>query len=233
MLDFFELARQCAPMVAPETMAAIVKTESGFRPFTIGINSDSQLVRQPHTKLEAITTAKWLIANGYNIDLGLGQINSTNLARTSLTIEDAFEPCKNLAAAAKILKDNYLAAVTRVGSGQKALHTAFSAYNTGSPSRGFANGYVQRVLANGNAVASITVPTSSAVPIALMSADASAPISSRAAQSASRAVRILPESGQLTVVTPLLSSVSQNQSALKNSTVSVYEGAAGSISVYP
>lgn len=30
------------------------------------------LARQPESKAEAIATAKWLIDNGYNIDVGLG-----------------------------------------------------------------------------------------------------------------------------------------------------------------
>ena len=31
-LDFIALAQQCAPQVSPVTMAAIVRTESGFQP---------------------------------------------------------------------------------------------------------------------------------------------------------------------------------------------------------
>ena len=45
-MDFVSLAMQCAPMVAPLTMAAIVKTESGFNPLAIGVNGGARLVRQ-------------------------------------------------------------------------------------------------------------------------------------------------------------------------------------------
>lgn len=151
-MDFSVLAQECAPWVAHETMAAIVKTESAFRPLAIGVNGKSQLSRQPETKAEAVVTAKWLIANGYNIDMGLGQVNSANLPKLGLSVEDVFEPCKNLAAAATILHGNYQVARGKVQGEQGALLAAVSAYNTGSFSKGFSNGYVQKVINNAGAV---------------------------------------------------------------------------------
>ena len=56
-MDFINLAQECAPLVAPQTMAAIVKTESQFQPLAIGINNRAQLAHQPNSKEEAITTA--------------------------------------------------------------------------------------------------------------------------------------------------------------------------------
>ena len=147
-MDFAALAQECAPWVAHQTMAAIVRTESAFRPLAIGINGGAKLTRQPETKAEAVATAKWLIANGYNIDMGLGQINSANLPKIGLTVENAFDPCQNIAAAATILHGNYQSAKRRTGNDQAALHAALSAYNTGSFTRGYANGYVQRVVSN-------------------------------------------------------------------------------------
>jgi type IV secretion system protein VirB1 len=141
-------AQQCAPLVAPVTLAAIVKTESGFKPLAININGGTRLSRQPITTAEAVSTARWLIKSGYNIDMGLGQVNSANLTKVGLSVEDAFDPCKNLRAAATILQGNYLVATRTHGNGQAALHAALSAYNTGSYSKGFANGYVQKVVGN-------------------------------------------------------------------------------------
>ena len=37
MLDFMVLAQQCAPTVAPQTMAAVVQVESSFNPYAIGV----------------------------------------------------------------------------------------------------------------------------------------------------------------------------------------------------
>lgn len=150
-MDFVALAQQCAPQVAHQTMAAIVQVESGFRPLAINVNGGSQLERQPKNRAEAVTTAQWLIYNGYSIDLGVGQVNSKNLARKGLTVEAAFDPCANLGAAASILEDFYVSARRQYPDEQSALRAAVSAYNTGSFSRGFGNGYVQKVV--GNAVA--------------------------------------------------------------------------------
>ncbi|MBD3991081.1 transglycosylase SLT domain-containing protein, partial [Xanthomonas citri pv. citri] len=46
MLEFMDLAQQCAPTVAPQTMAALVQVESGFNPYAIGV-VDGRLARQP------------------------------------------------------------------------------------------------------------------------------------------------------------------------------------------
>lgn len=135
-------------------MAAIVKTESGFKPFSIGVNkSEVKLIRQPANKQEAVTTAKWLISNGYNIDMGMAQINSANMKWLGVSIDDLFDPCKNVAAGAKILLNNYIDAFKRIGEPQDALRAALSSYNTGNATAGIKNGYVAKVTA-----ASVTVP---------------------------------------------------------------------------
>lgn len=140
-----DLARQCAPGVAVETMLSVVYTESRFNTLAIGINRGGSAKPRPRTYAEAVTTAYALIRAGYNIDLGLGQINSSNLRKLNLSIEDAFDPCRSLAAAATILTANYLRALPRSQSTQHALATALSIYNTGKEWRGFTNGYVGRV----------------------------------------------------------------------------------------
>ncbi|MEI6706031.1 MAG: lytic transglycosylase domain-containing protein [Methylococcales bacterium] len=147
-MDFMILAYECAPWVAVQTIAAIIKTESEFNPLAIGVNGDIKLSRQPNSKEEAVSTAKWLIANGYNIDLGLGQINSANLSKTGLTVDEIFDPCINITTTATILKDNYQAASREITNQQAALYAALSAYNTGSFTRGISNGYVQKIINN-------------------------------------------------------------------------------------
>jgi len=232
MLDFIELARQCAPLVAPETMAAVVKTESKFQPFAIGLNNNARLERQPNSKPEAVATARWLIANGYNIDLGLGQINSSNLTRTSLSVEDAFDSCKNLAAAAQILTGNYLAAVPRVGHGQQALRAAISTYNTGSPIRGIANGYVQRVVANGNVISTGTMHSLSVSPIRLVPENSRTSNIAATSTATQAPVRLLAERSTSALVKVSIKTDSSTKTAGANPTVSVYESTAQTIDVY-
>ena len=145
-MDFMTLAQECAPMAEPHTLRAIVRVESGFRPFAIGVNGKGSLTRQPQTQAEAIAAATDLISKGQNIDLGLAQINSANLPVLGLSVETAFDPCKNLNAAARLLESDYQRALSYGYSGFDAWVAALSAYNTGSFTRGVVNGYVNKVL---------------------------------------------------------------------------------------
>ena len=146
-MEFLALADQCASFVSPHTLEAIVKTESNFDPLKIGVNGGAKLQRQPVTVEEAVVTAQWLLANGYNIDLGLGQVNSSNLNRVGLSVTEAFDPCKNLKAAGTIFNNSFQAAMQQYPEDQ-ALQVALSAYNTGNYVQGFRNGYVGKVLSN-------------------------------------------------------------------------------------
>jgi type IV secretion system protein VirB1 len=148
MVEFLALAAQCAPDVHPTTLAAVVRAESAANPLAIGINGGARLPRQPSSKAEAVATAEWLMANGYNFDAGLGQVNVKNFGWLGLSVSDLFEPCSNLKAAARVLRDCYDRASLQFQAGQPALQAALSCYNTGNFSRGFANGYVHKVAAN-------------------------------------------------------------------------------------
>lgn len=124
-------------------MMAIVKAESGGNPLAIGVNRGGVRPGSPGNRNEAIAAAAQLLRTGANFDLGLAQINSANLSWLGLSIEGAFDPCLNIEAAAKILSSNYRRAIER--NVPAPLGAALSAYNTGSMSRGYANGYVAKV----------------------------------------------------------------------------------------
>jgi type IV secretion system protein VirB1 len=141
------LAETCAPAVAPATLLAIGQVESGFDPLVIGVNGPAPRRLSFATPAAAAAAANQLIATGANIDLGLGQINVHNLPRLGLSVEAAFDPCRNLAASAQVLAADYLRTAPAPGREQDGLRTALSYYNTGRPDRGFANGYVTRVSA--------------------------------------------------------------------------------------
>lgn len=145
------LLQHCALNVEPVAVAAIMRPESNFKPHTIGINHrHMKLERQPANKEEAVSWAKWLIDHGYNIDMGLMQINSSNLKKLGLSVESVFDPCTNINAGTKIFVENYERAAQQYGHGQKAFQAALSAYNTGNFTKGFKNGYVYKVVANIN-----------------------------------------------------------------------------------
>jgi type IV secretion system protein VirB1 len=152
LATFLTLAPACAPGVAPSTLLAIAQVESGLDPLAIGVNGPGAARVRAASPEAAIRQAESLIAAGRNVDLGLAQINVRNLTRLGLTIPAAFDPCRNLAASASLLTENYRRALPSSGPGQLALRTALSFYNTGSAERGFRNGYVARVVAHAGPV---------------------------------------------------------------------------------
>jgi type IV secretion system protein VirB1 len=139
-----QLAMTCAPGVAPETLAAIAQTESHFNPLAIHDNTTSRFY-SPADDAAAITTAQRLATQGHSVDLGLMQINNRNLGLLGLSINKAFDPCASLAASAELL-------------------SSFSRYNTGSPTRGFENGYVAKIVQADSALKGAPTPAAPMLP---------------------------------------------------------------------
>lgn len=145
--EFSVLAQRCAPSVAVETLWAIAQAESHANPHAIGINGNTRLLRRPSSPREAAGWSRWLTRHGYSIDLGLMQINAKNLPGFGLTFETVFDPCTNIAAAARLLTRHYVDAAPTWGAGQGGLMAALRAYNTGKMELSSAGvGYVKRVL---------------------------------------------------------------------------------------
>ena len=162
-MDFIALAQECAPNVHHQTMAAIVRTESSYNPFAIGV-VNGRLERQPRNKIEAIATAKWLQENGWNFSVGLSQVNLHNLPKYGLDFDKAFDPCMNLRAGAAILGECFDRALIKHKNDQQgAARSALSCYYSGNFITGYKQGYVQTVLNNATHPAGviryITAPT--------------------------------------------------------------------------
>ena len=149
------LASQCAPSVAPETVLAIIQTESSGEQFALNVNGGRQPARQSNAA-DAAATARRYVAAGYSVDLGLGQINSRNMSWLGLTWDTVFDPCTNVAALARVLTTNYNS-VKAGRDPQTALRVALSMYNTGSQTRGFRNGYVAKVVGNAGVANTATI----------------------------------------------------------------------------
>ena len=138
------LLASCAPTIAPRTMAAVVRVESGGDPLALHDNTSGRSFA-PGDAREAAAWTTELLALGHSLVLGLSQINTANLPRLGLSVAAAFEPCANLRAGATVLSGDYRAASARFGAGQFALRSALGAYNSGSLYAGRA--YVDRILA--------------------------------------------------------------------------------------
>lgn len=141
---FLALAVQCAPQVAPDTMLAVARHESGLQPWSVHDNNTGKTIVGA-SEDEAIATAQQLIATGHSVDMGLMQVNSANLTGLSVSVRTIFKPCANTAAGAAVLTAAYRAASANTKSIEEALRIALSLYNTGTRSAGFGNGYVGQV----------------------------------------------------------------------------------------
>lgn len=144
--SFETLALQCAPHVDTQTLAAVVRVESGYNPYAIGVVG-AHLERQPRTYAEAVATAHALVEQGFDFSMGLGQVNIRNLAKYGESIETIFDPCRNLRASGAILQHCFVRSLSQNQDPQGALRNAFSCYYSGNFSTGYRLGYVARVIA--------------------------------------------------------------------------------------
>ena len=117
-------------------LQAIAVHESGDQrlfadPLLIGVNVDRArglpaAVLHSSSPEEARDKARTLLAQGRSFDLGLMQINVGSLVQDGLSIETAFDACRNMAAGAA----HFTADVRAV------LNLSHRRYNTGSTERG-------------------------------------------------------------------------------------------------
>jgi len=116
------LLDQCAPAIAPVTMAAVVQQESGGNPLALHDNTSGKSY-WPASLTEAAQIARILIAQGHSVDMGLAQINSRNLPRLGVSVDQVLQPCENLRAAQAVLLEGWKRSAD--------LRATLSAYNTG------------------------------------------------------------------------------------------------------
>lgn len=131
-----DLLLACAPAVDPVTMSAIVKQESGGRPWSLYDNTGKRSYRLG-SKAEAVLKATELISSGSSVDMGLAQINSKNLGWLGLSVEQVFDPCTNISAGARVLENGYKKSGTLPG--------ALSMYNTGRATSVIGRKYTESV----------------------------------------------------------------------------------------
>lgn len=149
--DFHALAQRCAPSVPSHVMAPIVKVESGFRPYAIGVVG-GRLERQATNKAEAVATVTALQAAGLKFAAGIGQVFVGNWKAYGLSSDSVFEPCQNIRAAAAIYKACYDRALSEYQNPTIAQSAAYSCYYSNNFVTGFKPevpgqpSYVQKVL---------------------------------------------------------------------------------------
>lgn len=145
--SFHPIAEACAPAIHRDTISALVRVESGYNPYAIGVVG-GRLSRQPRNIEEALTVVNQLEDNGFNYSLGLSQINKYNLPKLNLDIRKVFDPCTNLRAGQTILSECHSRAKAGGMNGQEAVKAALSCYYSGNFTTGLKDGYVQAVVSH-------------------------------------------------------------------------------------
>jgi len=124
---------------------SIAEQESSGNPYAFNVNrwEGDQI---PMINIDSsVMLSNSFVDQGYTVDVGLMGINSSNVDRLGHTIESAFEPCTNISLGEQIYM-KYLQRAENTGLvGHEAVRAALSQYNTGSMTRGFHNGYVDKV----------------------------------------------------------------------------------------
>lgn len=147
IIDFTPYLSCSDPYAHRSIMSAIVKVESGGNPWALNVNNRGiRLLAQPKTKEEAISWINWFDNHGYNIDIGIAQVNIKNIKKMNMNATDFLDPCLNLKVASQILLANYKSSSKQANNSDDAIKLAISAYNTGNFRNGFSNGYVQKVI---------------------------------------------------------------------------------------
>jgi type IV secretion system protein VirB1 len=147
MTRFYAIAEKCAPSIHKDTVSALVRVESGYNPYAIGVVG-GRLSRQPRNIQEALSVVDQLEDNGFNYSLGLSQINKYNLPKLGLDIRKVFDPCTNLRAGQTILSECHSRAKAGGMDGQESVKAALSCYYSGNFTTGLKDGYVQAVLSH-------------------------------------------------------------------------------------
>lgn len=125
MVLFVDLAANCAPQVSAELLVAIASVESGLQPMMVRSKSATELVSSAGEGV-AVTVAR--LDSGDDVSVGLMGLDARKLAAEGLTYAEAFDACRKLAAAGRVI-DALLKAAEKMGlTASKAERHAVRAY---------------------------------------------------------------------------------------------------------
>lgn len=144
MIDLMMIDSCKNPNVDTAVIQQIIQVESSHNPLILHVNKVGMV--QEKTKQKAKEQAQFYISQGYNVDIGLMQINSNNLNSPLFkhyNLEDMFDSCKNI----KVGSDIFYLAYEKTNQNlpkEERMKKALSIYNTGNENYGFKNGYVEK-----------------------------------------------------------------------------------------
>lgn len=203
----------CPNLAVPaQVMQHVVNVESGRNPFAIGVVG-GRLERQPQNLDEAVATVRNLETLGYNFSLGVAQVNRYNLAKYGLdSYEKAFDTCSNLVAGSQILAQCYAQSGGDWGK-------AFSCYYSGNFTKGYEDGYVQKVYDSINRTASSSALPAQAIPVQMAQTTRLAPMSAEQYRVSIRS-QMLDAAGSA-LVTKIAQSIAPNEPVQPQAPISI------------
>lgn len=146
MTLFIDIATHCAPAVPAELLAAIATVESGLDPLSLRARNGLEAVASAGAGVSALVGQ---LDAGQDVAIGLMGLDARSLGGEGLSYADAFDACRNLEAAGRIV-DQLWKAAERMGlSPSKAERHAVRAYFARSLARlGTAEAYEALVMAH-------------------------------------------------------------------------------------
>ena len=144
-MDFLAIVQQCAPSIEPNLALRLIKQESNFNPYAIGLDGKAVLTPQPKTYEEAVSVAERLIKEGKGFSVGVSQVHISNIKQLGLTWKQAFDPCINVSHGENILQNFYGAALRAGYVGNEAVFMSLRGYNSGSIFNPVSNQYAANI----------------------------------------------------------------------------------------
>lgn len=148
-MDAITLVQQCAPVIEPTLAIRLLRRESGFNPYAIGLDGKAVLKPQPRTFVEAVKIADDLLRAGKKFSVGISQVHISNVKNFGLTWAQAFDPCTNLRHGQTILQHFHNVALKAGFSGEGAVFAALRGYNSGSVHASISNNYANAIMGGG------------------------------------------------------------------------------------
>lgn len=151
-MDYLALAQHCAPDLDSALVVRLVRRESSFNPYAIGLDGRESLKPQPQNFAQAVETAERLIQQGIGFSAGAGQLHITNIRRFGLTWRQVFHACTNLSYAQKIFLYYHGKAISAGLQGDDAVFASLRGYNSGNINAAISNNYAAAILARPTAI---------------------------------------------------------------------------------
>jgi type IV secretion system protein VirB1 len=150
-MDFLILAQQCAPGIEQRLVTRLMRQESSFNPYAIGLDGNAAYKPQPNSYEQAVEVAEKLIKEGQTFSVGIAQIHISNVRSFGLTWRQAFHACTNLSYGQQIFLDFHKKALAAGLQGDAAVYAALRGYNSGSIYAAVSNRYANSIMGQGSA----------------------------------------------------------------------------------